>query len=108
MRTTSCLLLLGLLVSPAAAELPSPRLDRIFPLGATAGSSVEIDIIGADIEDGKTLLFDHPGFKVTLVRDRRFKVNVGANVPPGTYDVRVVGRFGVSNPRLFGVTHGLT
>jgi len=29
-------------------------------------------------------------------------------VPAGTYDVRLVGRFGVSNPRLFAVSHGLT
>ncbi|MDA1015739.1 MAG: PPC domain-containing protein, partial [Planctomycetota bacterium] len=32
---------------------------------------------------------------------------VAADVPAGTYDVRLVGRWGVSNPRLFSVDHGL-
>jgi hypothetical protein len=42
------------------------------------------------------------------VKDGRvFKLVIGADVPAGTYDVRLVGRFGVSNPRLFQVTHGL-
>jgi len=42
------------------------------------------------------------------LKDRRFRVAVGADVPVGTYDVRLLGRFGVSNPRLFAVSHGLT
>jgi len=107
MRTLSLLLTL-VLAAPAVAELPSPRLDRIFPLGAAAGTTVEMEITGPDLEEGKTLLFDHAGLKATFVQERRFKVSVAADVPPGTYDVRVVGRFGVSNPRLFAVTHGLT
>ncbi len=28
-------------------------------------------------------------------------------MPAGTYDVRLLGRFGISNPRLFAVSHGL-
>ena len=93
---------------PARAELPLPRLDRLTPLGASAGSSVEVEIAGADIEDVKTLLFDHPGFKAEQLKDRRFRVTIASDVPAGTYDVRLLGRFGVSNPRLFGVSHGLT
>src|SRR5689334_20676142 len=90
------------------ADLPSPRFDRLTPLGASAGSSVEVEIAGADIEDVKTLLFDHRGFKVEHVKDRRFRVTIASDVPAGTYDVRLLGRFGVSNPRLFAVSHGLT
>ncbi len=98
-----------LLLTPAArADLPSPRFDRLTPLGAAAGSGMEVEIAGTDIEDVKTLLFDHPGFKAEHLKDRRFRVTVAANVPAGTYDVRLVGRFGVSNPRLFAVSHGLT
>lgn len=98
----------AILAHPAWAELPSPRFDRLTPLGISAGSSVEVEIAGADIEDVKTLLFDHPGFKAEHLKDRRFRVTVGADVPVGTYDVRLLGRFGVSNPRLFAVSHGLT
>ncbi len=101
-------LLLGLfLVVPVRAELPSIRFDRLTPLGAAAGSTVEVQIAGADIEEVKSLLFDHPGLKAEFVKDRTFRVTVAADVPAGTYDVRLVGRFGVSNPRLFAVSHGL-
>jgi hypothetical protein len=90
------------------ADLPSIRFDRLTPLGATAGSSVEVEIAGADIEDVKSLMFDHPGLRAELLKDRRFRVTVAPDVPAGTYDVRLVGRFGVSNPRLFAVSYGLT
>ncbi len=96
-----------LLTSAIPGELPSPRLDRITPLGAGAGSSVLVEIAGNDLEEGKTLLFDHPGLKAELIKDRQFRVTVAADVPPGTYDVRVSGKFGISSPRLFAVSHGL-
>jgi hypothetical protein len=102
------LLALLLLVSVARADLPSPRLDRIAPLGAAAGSSVEIEVQGADIEDATKLLFDHPGITATHVKDRKFKVTVAADVPPGTYDARIVAKYGITNPRLFAVSKGLT
>src|SRR5262245_25444969 len=100
----------ALLVSVAAAaraELPSPRLDRLAPLGASAGSSVQVEVQGADLDDARTLLFDHPGLHAEFVKDRFFRVTVAKDVPAGTYDARLVGRWGVSNPRLFAVSHGL-
>ncbi len=100
--------LLLLLTSAAPGELPSPRLDRITPLGAAAGSSVEIEIAGPDLDGEQTLLFDHPGIKAEPLKERRFRVTVAADVPAGTYDVRSSGKFGVSNPRLFAVSRGLT
>src|SRR5215471_18405812 len=90
-RFTAFLLCL-LLTAPVRADLPSPRFDRLTPLGVSAGSSVEVEIVGADIEDVKTLLFDHPGLKAEHLKDRRFRVTVAADVPAGTYDVRLVGR----------------
>src|SRR5262245_42363277 len=105
MRTASLLALL-FLVSAARADLPSPRLDRAAPLGAAAGSSVEVEVAGADIEDATKLLFDHPGITAEHVKDRKFKVTVAADVPAGTYDARLVGKYGVTNPRLFAVSRG--
>src|SRR5690348_10466084 len=102
-------LLFGLLLAaPARADLPAVRFDRLTPLGGAAGSTVDLDIAGADLEGVESLLFDHPGLKATFVKERRFRLSIAADVPPGTYDVRLVGRFGVSNPRLFSVSHGLT
>src|SRR4051794_9098741 len=96
-----------LFAAAPTAELPSPRLDRITPLGGAAGSSVEAEIVGADLEEADRMLFDHPGIKAEHVKDRKFKVSIAADVPSGTYDARVIGKYGVSSPRLFAVSHDL-
>src|SRR6185437_13942120 len=95
------------LPAAARAELPSIRLNRIKPLGAAAGTTVELEIAAADGDDGKQLIFDHPGLRAEPIAADRFKVSIAADVPEGTYDVRLLGRFGISNPRLFAVSHGL-
>lgn len=101
--------LVALVLSASAvhAELPSPRFDRLAPLGAEAGSTIEVEAVGSDLEDANTLIFDHPGIKAEHIKDRRFKVSVAANVPPGTYDARLVGKWGITNPRLFAVSKGV-
>ncbi len=91
----------------ARADLPSPRLDRIAPLGAAAGSTVEIAILGADIDDAKTMICDSPGITAKFVKERTFAVSVAATVEAGTYDLWFVGKFGITNPRLFAVSRGL-
>jgi hypothetical protein len=108
-KALAVLVLIGLSTAayPVRADLPSIRFDRMTPLGAAAGSSVEVEVLGGEIEDLKGLLFDHPGLSAELIKDRKFKVTVAADVPSGTYDVFLVGRFGVSNPRLFSVSRGL-
>lgn len=103
-----CLLLGWLAAASVHAELPLIRFDRLSPIGAAAGSTIEVEVLGGDIEEVKSLLFDHPGLKAEFVKERFFKVSVAADVPAGTYDVRLVGRFGVSNPRLLAISHGLT
>ena len=94
------------------ADLPSPQLDRLVPLGAAAGSSVEVEVIGPDLEATEAqpprLIFDHPGITAKHTKDRKFTVTVSADVPAGTYDARVVSQHGVSSPRLFAVSRGLT
>ena len=94
----------------ARAELPMPRLDRLTPLGGVAGGQTEIELQGADLDDVKSLVFDHPGLSATPVmgKERRYAVKIAADVPAGTYDVWVDGRFGISNPRLFSVVRDLT
>jgi hypothetical protein len=97
-----------LAAASARADLPAVRFDRLTPLGASAGTTVDLEIAGTDLEGVDSLLFDHPGLKAAFVKDRLFRLTIAPDVPPGTYDVRLVGRFGVSNPRLFSVSHGLT
>src|SRR5689334_11161576 len=93
----------------ARADLPSPRLDRISPLGGSAGTTVEVQAQGNDLEEPRTLVFDHPGITAKPVegKDKRYAVIIAADVPEGTYDVRLVGKWGVSSPRLFAVSHGI-
>ncbi|MFN6054205.1 MAG: hypothetical protein ACK47R_25530, partial [Planctomycetia bacterium] len=58
------------LVLPVWADLPSVRLDRIFPLGAAQGTKLEIEFQGADVDDPRDLVFDHPGIKSKFLKDR--------------------------------------
>ena len=99
-----------------AQDLPGARLQSVFPPGGKAGSSLEVSVAGEDLEGATALRFTHPGIKgepVTRppqpwedgpqVVPGRFKVTIAPNVPPGVYEVQVVGRYGLSNPRLFQV-----
>src|SRR5262249_50719163 len=84
---------------------------------------------GTDLNEPESLLFSHPGFKATLLPPEvakpdpkakpkapppgkpapvvagKFTVTIDPEVPPGSYDVRVVSQHGVSNPRAFVVGH---
>lgn len=103
--------------------LPTPRTNDAFPAGLKAGTSVEITLTGTDLDEPTGLLFSHPGLKAEYLppeppkpdpkkKDKqpkmaapstkgphKFKVTADASVPPGTYDLRFVGQWGVSNPR---------
>ena len=109
MDTRLWVLILSLAISNCVyAQLPSPRLDRIAPIGAAIGGKIELEIAGADLEE-PTVVFDHPGISATRIegKERYFQVTVSNEVPEGTFDCRVVGKYGISNPRLFGVHRGM-
>jgi hypothetical protein len=88
--------------------LPHCRLDRVFPLGGRAGSDLLLEIAGKDLDEVKTLHFDHPGFKAEWVKPNQFRVTISEDVPTGTYEVRAVGKYGISGSRLLAVSHDLT
>ncbi len=103
----------------AEAQVPQPRLGATQPAGARAGTTVELRIIGPDLDRMDRLLFSHPGITarpVTLGPDlfypearnveNQFKVTVAADVPPGIYEVRAAGYYGISNARRFVVGDG--
>lgn len=100
--------------APLSAQLPQTRLLVLFPPGGQAGQSVDVTIAaGADLDEVDRLHFSHPGIKAvqkTAEQNGRpvpvanqFTVSIDANVPPGMYEVRAQGLFGVSNPRTFSV-----
>src|SRR5206468_3941124 len=88
---------------PQGPALPQPNLQSVFPLGVKAGGSVEVTIRGSDLEGATTLWFDHPWLKATHVKGLSFKVEAAAATPAGHHDIRAVGTYGVSNPRVFVV-----
>ena len=90
--------------------LPLPRLLTTMPMGAMAGSQVEITVAGENIEDAGELYFTHPG----LTADRKLYANgqpepnkyivkVAADCPPGLYEARLMTRLGISSSRVFSV-----
>ena len=118
----------GLAQQPGAILLPQPRITSAFPSGAKTGSVQVVTVNGTDLDDATGLVFSHPGITAELVEipevpdpkkkpdpnqgkkkkggvqaSVKFKVSVAANVPAGNYDVRIVNKWGVSNPRAFVV-----
>jgi hypothetical protein len=106
-------LALGCAILEAAAQLPLPRLHWLSPAGGRAGSQVEVNLGGADLDDATELRFSHEGISgrakldaAGLPEGSRFTVSIASNVPPGLYEARALGRFGLSSPRRFAVGRG--
>ena len=103
-------------VGPIAwGQLPEIQLQAVFPPGGKAGTTVEVNVNGNDLDDATKLLFTHPGisaeakmsaaseFQPAKPMAGQFTVKIAADVPPGVYEARVAGKYGVSNPRCFVV-----
>lgn len=97
-------------ISQTLAELPLARLHSIFPSGGKTGTSFEVSVSGADLDDASRLMFSSPGIIAGVVTNAagatqpgRFSISIASNTPPGICDLRVIGRFGVTNPRAFAV-----
>jgi len=114
--TLTLAIALSLVSLPVQAQLPQTRLNAVFPAGGQAGSTFDLQITdGADLEDTDKLHFSHPGIsatqKMTGAGDSKkpvtnqFVVTIKPDVPVGVYEVRAIGRFGMSNPRSFMVSH---
>lgn len=105
----------ALFVSSASGQLPKTQLTSVFPPGGQAGTTVEVVVAGTDIERLTQLTFSHPGLKASPKMgaatefepaqpvNGQFVVEIAGDVPPGVYEVRAVGHYGVSNPRAFVV-----
>jgi len=105
----SFLLLLGAGLAAHAQELPVPQLKSVYPCGARQGTSVDVELAGGNLDETTALYFSNPGITAERISDpakppARFKINVAAKVPVGVYDVRSIGKTGISNPRAFDVS----
>ena len=106
------LLLLLALTAPGWAQLPVTRLWTLFPPGGRAGSSPTVTFTGTDVEEASRIYFSHSNItaRPSLVEAtgypeaNKMVVTIASSVPPGIYEARVVGRFGISNARAFAVS----
>lgn len=87
----------------SSAQTSVARLLAIMPPGAKSGSTIEVTVNGQDLDDAKELRFSNSNITANVAGTNKFKVEIGRSVPPGIYDARVVGRYGISNPRAFAV-----
>jgi hypothetical protein len=96
--------------------LPNPRLNWLFPAGGQVGTTFPVTVTGDDLDEAKELSFSHPQITATLKMAEpglgqtgpqpvygTFQVKIAPEVPPGVYELRVRGKFGISNPRAFAV-----
>ena len=97
------------------AQLPLTRLKSIFPPTGQVGTTFELQLTsGDDLEEIAALHFTHAGIaakpKMQEVEgepqpvNNTFVVTIAGNVPPGLYEVRASGLWGVSNPQRFAVS----
>src|SRR5438093_4945462 len=97
-------LLLWAPAAPLPAELPVARLSHMFPPGGKAGTSFEVTLAGSHLDEPARLQFSHDGLVGTPKGEaNKFTVTILSNTPPGVYEARFVGRFGISNPHGFAV-----
>jgi hypothetical protein len=108
---------------PPASALPVPRLNTVMPNGGRLGSTLEVTFTGQDVEEPQALLFSHPGIRAEPIIPpappadpkkpaakpaprppvTKFKVTISPGATLGIHDVRLVNKWGVSNPRAFVV-----
>ncbi len=95
--------LLGCWAQPALANRPVPVLNHIYPAGGQAGSRFEVEVAGSGLDGLTTLQCSHPGLTFKQIDQQRFAVEIPEDVPPGQYDLRTVGKHGISSARTFVV-----
>ncbi|MBY0459534.1 MAG: PPC domain-containing protein, partial [Gemmataceae bacterium] len=109
---------LVLLAARSAVAQPGAQLLTVFPPGAKAGETVEVTLSGVGFDGAEKLLFSGEGFTAERVGAAVVDPKAPKGVPAtsvkfkvtapkekvGFYDVRVVSKGGLSNPRAFVVS----
>lgn len=108
------ILLLAASLSTAFAQLPYSDLHLVSPSIGRVGESMEVTITGDNLEEISALRFNDTRITGAPVRTKpddiypegriqksRFTVTLPAGIPPGIYEVRTLGYFGLSTARPF-------
>ncbi|WP_395740431.1 hypothetical protein [Prosthecobacter sp.] len=86
------------------ATFPSPTLTSVSPLGGKPGETLEVTLRGSDLEGPQSVLFNDRSIPVKNLKPNLFSIALPADLKPALYDLRFVGRYGVSNPRVFEIS----
>ena len=86
------------------ATFPSPTLTSISPLGGKPGATLELTLRGSDLEGPQSVLLNERAIPIKSIKPNLFSVTLPADLKPALYDCRFVGRYGVSNPRVFEIS----
>jgi hypothetical protein len=114
---TLCLVVTLLHVAESSAQLPVIQLSSLSQSSGQTGTEFDLTVVGgSQLDEIERLQFSVPGITSTLHTDEplpfttdrlkrfgAFHVAIPADTKPGLYDVRAIGRFGISNPRAFVV-----
>ncbi|HBJ84457.1 MAG TPA: hypothetical protein DDZ88_11420 [Verrucomicrobiales bacterium] len=86
------------------ATFPTPALTGIAPLGSKAGTTVELTLRGTDLDAPIAMLLNERSIPVKSPKPNVVSLALPADLKPALYDLRFVGRYGVSNPRVFEIS----
>ncbi len=97
-------------------QLPTARLHWIYPPGGAVGTAFEVQLAGSDLDDARELIVSGTGVTAEPVTSPpgpfeeaprlvpgRFRVKIASDAPSGPREIRAVGLYGISNPRIFRV-----
>lgn len=87
----------------AHGELPSPELKTVYPAGGKVGSTVRVSLEGTNLEGPTGLRFSDARVTAEKSGGNQWQLSIPADLPVGLYDVRAVGKYGVSGVRAFFV-----
>lgn len=107
-----------MLPATVSGQFPEIELGWVRPTVGQVGTQFELTVGGGNhLDQVGRLIFSDPRITSELItapgegadaapvpQFGRFKVSLPADLPPGRYEVRAVGAYGVSNPRVFCVT----
>jgi len=103
------LLLIVASVALATAQQPPPRINYVFPAGATRGTTnVAVFIGGAELQSAFAVRFSSSALSGTVVKVEhptavRISVTVAPDAPLGEHDLRLLTPGGASNRQRFFV-----
>lgn len=107
MRFFFLILTLSLTLVPLRADLKTPQLTYLFPMGAQRGATVEVAMGGQYLQEATQIHIDGKGITASIGKSAAniltTRFCVAPETEPGSYEVRVQTPNGLSNTLLFSV-----